>query len=442
MNLRAVVVSLRTKLAGPDSTFLTVVASWGARLIAVCSQLVTIPILARSLGNESYSLYVVLINLVAWYALADLGSGYSLQNGISRSRANSTPYADDIVSTVRNISLLLPVLLVVVAMLAPAITHLIWNPPPQQPVSVSHLVAVAGVIFSITALGNIGYRVLYADQQGWLANILQGLASFLSLALVTAGTTLDLIDTDKLLLAALMANSIPQASVALTALVIVLRRAIRAGGRLQDGFFIQNIRTSVGFLSFGILSLLTLQVDYFVLTRTVEPAQIVQYNVISKTLGISLVLFQAVLQAHWPHAAEAASQGDWQSVNARLSKLLRQGASLVLICAFGYAILERPLMRIISPQTPAALGPVAVSLYALYLLMRIWSDTHAMVLQSIGRMRIFLVYVPVQAALSLGLQVAGARAWGVSGLIAGLTLSFVLSSAWVLPVYLRHLQRT
>ena len=83
---------------------------------------------------------------------------------------------------------------------------------------------------------------------------------------------------------------------------------------------------------------------------------------------------------------------------------------------------------------PAAL----ILLLGLYQMVRVWSDTFAMVLQSMNALSHFWLWMPVQALLSIALQWLLAPAYGVYGVVFGLIVSFALTMVWVLPLALRQ----
>src|SRR5882762_8031769 len=60
--------------------------NWLSRLISMAIQLVTVPLLTRSMGYGDYAAYVVTISLMNWFVLADFGMGSALQNLVTKAR--------------------------------------------------------------------------------------------------------------------------------------------------------------------------------------------------------------------------------------------------------------------------------------------------------------------------------------------------------------------
>ncbi len=417
----------------------TVLASWTVRLLSSGLQFLTIPLLVRALGIDGYGVYAVATSLLGWFMLADLGTGSTLQNKISACRAVGASHADDVVSDALGLLAILPVLAAAVAVGGVVLARVIWS-PAQAAWAGDGLIVVAGLPFLVSALGSVAYKILYAQQQGWRANLWQAIGSVIALAATYAVFRADLAPRARLV-GMVLAYAVPPAVVSMTLLLRALRAARAAGGRFHRQIFGRTVRNSAGFLGFSLLSLLTLQADYLILAVTVAPAEILKYNVIAKVAGLAIVLFGALLQAQWPACAEAAARSDWQEIRRRLAGLLRIGTVMMLAFGVLYAVLQPWIMRVISPHQPVGLGVGVVLIYTVYLLARVWTDSHSMLLQSMGRLKIFIVFVPVQAACSLTLQIVLSRAFGVAGLVTGLLASFLLTACWILPLHLRAVRR-
>ena len=55
-------------------------------------------------------------------------------------------------------------------------------------------------------------------------------------------------------------------------------------------------------------------------------------------------------------------------------------------------------------------------------------------MQSMNKMKIFLIYIPFQALISVYTQIKLTEKFGLNGLLLGSIISFVFTSAWILPL--------
>jgi O-antigen/teichoic acid export membrane protein len=72
----------------------------------------------------------------------------------------------------------------------------------------------------------------------------------------------------------------------------------------------------------------------------------------------------------------------------------------------------------------------------IYQMLRVWTDTFAMVFQSMSLLKPFWIIVPIQSAISLGAQIVFVPSFGLYGIYIALICSFVLTVSWFLPFYL------
>ncbi|WP_422824300.1 polysaccharide biosynthesis C-terminal domain-containing protein [Xenorhabdus siamensis] len=76
-------------------------------------------------------------------------------------------------------------------------------------------------------------------------------------------------------------------------------------------------------------------------------------------------------------------------------------------------------------------------LFAAYFSIRVWSDTYAMLLQSMNELKPLWLIVPFQATLSFGLQWYLAGKFKIYGILIGLIISFILTVVIFLPIFYR-----
>jgi hypothetical protein len=96
------------------------------------------------------------------------------------------------------------------------------------------------------------------------------------------------------------------------------------------------------------------------------------------------------------------------------------------------------LFRILAPGSGIAVSATLIVGFGIYYSIRVWTDTLAIVLQSMTKLLPLWLSVPVQAALSIGVQWYCVPRYGLYGVLAGLIVSFVLTVAWVFPLVIRR----
>ena len=92
------------------------------------------------------------------------------------------------------------------------------------------------------------------------------------------------------------------------------------------------------------------------------------------------------------------------------------------------------IINILAPEKKIFIPATFILLLGFYYMIRIWTDTFAMILQSASKLKVLWMFVLIQAIISISLQFMFVHQWGLYGVVFGLIASFSLTVAWALPV--------
>lgn len=424
------------KVAGRsiETHHLVALSAWASKGVTAVSQLVGIRLLLDALGAGQYAVFVVLASFAGWIQLMDFGVGNTLQNSISEERERGGEAS----RLIALLAILLPGLLLVFA-LAMVVLDLVAANSSVAFLAVATsagrdvLVASCAALFA-TAIGGIAYKVWYAEQKGWWANLFPALASLCSLGLVFLAGRAGYRD----FLGVVLLYQLPPAVLALSVLgwrLFGVRHFIR--GALRAVAITPFLRRSLGFFAFALLSALTLQVDYFILAAHASAYEMVSYNIVSRLFAMVGILHAAYLGALWPVCTQLLVAGKGEDVQRLVFRAIQVGTVLVAGFFLVFFLGRDQVARLLAPGEPVALPALTISLMAGYFLIRVWCDSWAMVFLSAGRLTALWLMVPVQAAISIGLQLLLVRDHGVNGIITGLSVSFLATVVWLLPLLAR-----
>lgn len=410
---------------------LVAVSAWGSRVISAGVQLLSIRYLLRVFDTNSYSTFALLGALVAWSTLADMGIGNSLQNYISEHRAQGRSSAAWIATAA---FMVVPLILFFAGLLyfiSPWLSGVYLHSATNLTNEEKNLVfGLAAFVFVANSLGGIAYKVWFAKQMGWLANILPAVGALLGLCNILL---FNISSFRFPLLAAVMLFFGPSAILALGSLYWAWHQ------NKQSFSLIECVPTSTrlikrgwGFLGFAIVATLVLQADYLVMSQRLPATDIVIYSIMQKFFGLCSFVYSALLQALWPVCAELHAKQKWRELRTFASRYIWMGVLGMVLFSILFWLFHKQLMHLLSGhmEVPA----LTVFLFASYFVIRVWTDTYAMLLQSMNVFKPLWFLVSAQAVLSLGLQWVLAGLYGINGLLMGLILSFILTVSIGIPM--------
>lgn len=413
------------------SHLLVAASAWVSRLVTAAVGLFSIRILIQGLGTEQYALYAVLGGLQGWYLLADLGVGTSLQNHISERRAGKHSY-EDFIAMAGIIAIFLTLLSILFLFFAsPFLAPLILKGFPflNDAEKARHFF-ITGVISIATCFGGIVYRIWYAEQKGYLANVVPAVASLISFAAIVFVTRSSL---EHKLYWSLVAAFGPAGMLPAVAFLLQFGGSLQRSSSVKREILWPLVKRGLKFWLSAIMAAGVLQMDYLVMARFLPANEIVVYNLTSKIFGLVYFIYTALLTAVWPVCAEAVARNDWHEVMGYVKQYIVMGVLLLSGSTLLLAFFMPELIHLLAPDKAVMVPVLFIVIMGCYNVIRIWSDTFAMVLQSMSYLRPFVVYIPVQAIITIVLQVSLAPRFGVAGIVYALIASFSLTAAWVLP---------
>lgn len=417
---------------------LVAASAWASRIVTAMVLLASVRILMDILGLENYAVFVLLVGMTGWFMLADMGIGVSVQNHISESRARVQPY-DDLISTSGILAVLL-LLVTVIALyfISPYLAPLLLkNFTFLSDAEKTKLFFFTGTLSVGTGVGSIVYKVWYAEQRGHLSNIVPAVASVVGLIglLLVRQTQIE----DRLLFS-LAAFTAPPAILSLGVLLtqqlrmLRLRRGLGYSGKMLFGTIQLIMKRGIYFWFFAIMAAGVLQIDYIVMSQFLGAHDIAAYYISTKVFGLAFFAYSAILAALWPVFAESIAKKEWGLVQRYLKKYLALGLVFIFFCTVSLIWLMSVVVRILAPMENIIISFELILLLGIYFMIRVWTDTFAMVLLSTSNLKPFWLYVPIQAILCIVLQCLLVPVYGLYGVVLGLIASYVFTVSWALPI--------
>lgn len=406
-------------------------SSWLSKIIIAGVQLVSVKFLLEILGEEPYAVFTLLTGLLVWFSIADIGIGSSLQNYISELKVDRRSYDAYIKAAIHILFVSLIVLSFTLFFLSDKLSSLYLTSFSDELRNNSRIYFfIASVLFISIGVGSVVYKILFAEQLGWKANIINALSYLLGFLGVVA---LHYLMPDSSITSALVALYAP---VAILPIIYISFRYIYVfKAKVNFNIYKLLLSRSSGFLIFSFLSIIVLQTDYIVMSQKLSAADIIKYTVTMKIFGLMFFIYTAVLQALWPVCAELRVKMQWRKLHKVVFLNIIGGVFFVGLGTLFIYILKDYIYNIIANGIDYNISGSIFVLLAVYFSIRVWCDTFAMLLQSMNQLRILWLIVPCQALIGGVTQWYFAEHYGIVGLLYGLIISFSLTVFWGLPVY-------
>ena len=431
--------TLRTLLDRVPPHLFVAASAWGSRIISAVTGLFMVRVLTQSLGTEQYAAYAILGGMIGWFSLTDMGLGSSLQNFISERRGKGESYNEYVTTTALLGGVCLLFFVAALALSSDELGTAVLRKFDffSRDLKRKYFL-VMGLLSIGSAIGGISYRIWFAEQKGYLANLTPALASLVSFILVVGVSRTGKSHSLLWMLSAGLGTSavLPM----LIFIVQVVRKkavAFALDWALIRPLFIRGMK----FWLSGVLAACVLQIDYLVISQYLAPKDIVVYNLSSKIFLLIFFVYTALLGALWPVFAEATAANDWNGLLRHVRKTIAMGVVPVLVGTAIFALFRDRIIALLSPKEVVEIPYDLLALFGFYYLLRVWSDVFGVVLKSMSYMRPFVIYIPFQAAINILVQVVITREIGVRGVLVGLIASYLLTAVWIAPWFVFRRKR-
>ena len=390
------------------------------------------------LGRDRYGAMTVAISLIGWCSLLDFGLAGSLQNFISEMRAAGMQYRRILQAALLLGALLVVVLSVLNLLVAPLAGK--WLFGRFALLGLAHpgwYFAAAVLVGSGWTIAIISFRIWLAEHRGYTPNVL--------MIFGYGGMILGLVA---------IRHWRPSESFFWCIIAYMGPMTICAGAgylwqwiRLRPTLREIDIPVAVRLTKRGmmiwvtmLLGLLSVQSDYFIMSRFVKPAALAQYGVAQKVQIVPYMIYSILLSSSIPMLAELTHRGEKRLVRREISRLLAIGVAGPLIFFALCPFMLRPIGQLFATKEGAMTIPLSLMFWlCLNYTLRNVVETYTSLIIAVNELRFFFIVQPMQVILSIGFQILFVSRLGAIGSPMGMALSFALTFLWLAPKKLRSM---
>lgn len=418
-------------------------ASAFARLVALATGLVSVPLAVSYLGAERYGLWATMSSLTGMLVFSDLGIGNGLMNLISEANGR-----DDTRRARIYVTNALILLLVVAAFLALVFVlvrpHISWAgvfnaPSPAVLWDIDAAITVLMGCFIVSLPLGVVTRIQMGYQEGFLTGIWQAFGSILGLL----GVLLVIQFRGGLAWLVLALLGAPLVASAANGWVLFSRRRPFLRPKLQDAdpaVAISILRLGMLFFILQLAVALAYTSDNLVAAQALGPTAVARYATAMKLFILAPTVANMVLLPLWPAYAEALARGDvaWIRKTLRRSVLLAVALTVVpsgILVVLGQEIVQLWVGPGLEPE------PLLLAGMGTWAVISTVGNAVAMLLNGATVVRFQVVTALLVATFSLGGKIWLVHLWGLPGIIWATVFAYVLFAVVPYLMYMPHFFR-
>jgi O-antigen/teichoic acid export membrane protein len=398
--------------------------------VAVAVNFLLVPLTVTYLGPENFGAWSVLLTLLSWMSLADLGIGNTLLNGIVRAKAaEDTRSARELVSSA---FCLLSIVAAVVSIVIVGVALTIgWDgiynaKSLESGWSLTLSTTIALVSFAIGLPLSIGQKILAAYQSTDIANIWQAVASIGSLfgvwlvTLTMGGMPLVVLGYCGMTLLANTAATLwlfvrhkPEISPRLSA---VSRSTAVALGRTGAAFFVIQVSALILFF-----------LDNFVIAQVMGAESVGPYAVIYRLFTVTSLVPTLMLPALWPAFTDAVARNDYFWVSHTLKRTIAVCVTIALLLCLLLFISIPIVLPYWAPGVAIPSATLMIWMSTWNVLLALMNPTSTL-LNASGRIHGQVIYGVISSGVNLILSFLFVGAFGTAGAVAATVISYTTCS--------------
>jgi O-antigen/teichoic acid export membrane protein len=416
---------------------LTAFTSIAAKGGAAAANILSLPLLAKYLGQERFGVWLVASSFLAWSSIADLGLANTLKNSLAEADGQG-----DIKRAQPEITSAIAIICGLTAMLLGAL--LITNPviPWPQIFNIQQGTAeiitfglVCGLIFVVKIPLAIPSQIYSGYQEGYYYQVISGITNLLALLILG--------------LAAKIGGDLPTLAWAFFGTILLAdlvagiylfgwhRPELRPNWRSFDrSIAFKIIRSGSQIWIAQISAIAVFQTDLIIVAQLFGAQEVAIYGVVLRLFTIIAWLQGAFLYPLWPAYAEAAARGDraWVLMTFRRSVVFSLIMSLVV---GGMLAISMPYLVKMWINQNSQINPLLlVGMISTSVLMTV-GNAISILANGLGRMRFQALTAPIFALFNLGLSLLLGKWFGMAGVTIATSIGLLIFSIFLVGGNLR-----
>jgi O-antigen/teichoic acid export membrane protein len=398
---------------------------WIAKIFTVIFSLINTRMLLDIIGVQGFALYSIIFSLAGWLSLLNFAIPSALQNVISKFKIEKKDLKE-LFQTILFVVITIIILSIPILFIVVKVTYNTLFINYHNILHIDYLLIMLFLLF-LFGLSEIFNKVLFSLHKGYLPNTYPALISIFAFLMLYLSNKLHINNVNIVLILFFLPY--------LCVFILSYVQSISfVKPKFNKHIFYIVLKLAKKFFLFTILAAFVLKVDYIIMSMVLKAHEIAIYNLDMRIFNLVLFMYGTILAALWPVSSELFHKKDFSLIKKNIKKNILFGIILTTVLSGIIILLKDKIFFLISGDKSLNITFLTGILTSIYIMLRIWTDSFATILQSMNEINILIYIVPVQAFISILAQYYLGLLYGLNGILIGLILSFLLTVVWVLPI--------
>jgi O-antigen/teichoic acid export membrane protein len=398
-------------------------ANWATSIL---TPVLLVPLFVRLLGHELYGQWLVILSLISYLGLANLGMSRTFANefAIAAAREDSTE-VEALISTgfIGYAGVAAAMLIVLVVMTRQIATHFLAH---ASGATIAALLIAASCTalsfpFGLHAMLLRGFKRV--DQEQGIG-VVSNLARVIAIAFaLLAGLKI---------LAVAIVQGVMQILTGIASYLLAVRMSPRARPRLSM-FSLRLMRRllipSAGFFAIQVAQTINIGLDNLVIAAYRSPAEITQYSVAIRLVFLNAGLFGVMLDTLAPYVTADFTLQRSERLQTGFVVFLKLALMFGVSASVGLWLLGPGIIRIWGGPGVFP-GKLTFGLQIAFFMTSILGNPAYIVLTATMKHYGLTAVAIVECIINLALSIWLVQRWGIAGVIAGSVFAHLLTNAW------------
>lgn len=403
------------------------------RGLSIFLSLFSAPIMLRYVDRSDYGVLLTLTSIVNWVALLDIGLGNGLRNKLTGYLATGDlKSAKGAVSSCYGaLAIYVAILIAIFVVVSPFCNWVsILNSPGSDERELWGLANVVFITFCINFLFGLLNSILYAYQMPAVNSVFSLIGQIIALLALIIQVFVFHVSS---------IFQIGSVNCLIPPLVTFAGSVFLFKGKLKDvapSLKLVKLSSVKGILSLGvkffilqIITIVLFQANAIIITQTVGPTAVVEYNLAFKYISVATMIFSFVVAPVWSATTDAYVRGDYEWIK-RTVRYMRKICIIIIGVGILMVIFSKPVFNIWLGKGVIDIHYSTTALIMTYLSFQMLYKVYGTIINGIGKLFAQMIITSVIAIVYIPLAVVLGKSIGLAGVLVANNIVFLCNYLW------------